>query len=163
METQHFNRVFSERRVKKYFDQHHQNQTLAIEHYLLNMELSECFYSILSIYEVCLRSKIDRELSRHSYQHFQTSAWYDIFCSEQSYRRLGRKIQKAMRVLREEGKVVNSDNLIPELPLGFWTTLFNDNYERTLWQPLRRVFSNVPRRQRQRRSIKNELNRIRKF
>lgn len=163
MESQYFRRVFSEKRVRKYFERHQRNEELAIDHYVLNIELSECFYAILSLHEVCLRNKIDQQLTRHFYQHIGTREWHEVFLMERPYRGLREKLQAAVRKLSNEGKEVTRDNIIPELHLGFWTRLFNDEYSALLWQPLRRIFINMPRPTRQRRPIKRELNHIRRF
>ena len=45
--------------------------------------------------------------------------------------------------------------------MGFWVSLFNAEYERVLWKPLRRAFPFLPKRERQRKSISTPLNMIR--
>ena len=50
-----------------------------------------------------------------------------------------------------------------ELTLGFWVSLLNTEYERTLWQALRRAFPYMPRRERQRRNVSAPLNTFRRF
>lgn len=50
-----------------------------------------------------------------------------------------------------------------ELTLGFWVSLLNSEYERTLWQALRRAFPYMPRQERKRRNVSAPLNLFRRF
>ncbi len=54
--------MFSTQRMEKYFSHYPNNERMAIRHYHLNMELSEGFYSSLSIFEVALRNSLNWEL-----------------------------------------------------------------------------------------------------
>lgn len=160
MESQRFRRVFSEERVRKYLDAHPNDEGLAIDHYVLNIEISESFYSLLSLHEVCLRNKIDRELMRHFRTDSGTVEWQEVFQTGNTYTELGDEVRKAKRRARRNRqrdrgrRTITRGEVIAEL---------NEEYQEVLWQPLRRGFSEIPPRERQRRPIAVELNHIRRF
>lgn len=51
--------------------------------------------------------------------------------------------------------------MLAELTFGFWTSLFNVQFQAVLWKDLRLVFARCPKPQRQRHNISAALNRIR--
>lgn len=54
---QFFEKVFSSKRMERYFEAH-QDEQKAILHYQCNIELAESFYISLSTFEVALRNAI---------------------------------------------------------------------------------------------------------
>lgn len=59
------------------------------------------------------------------------------------------------------GEAITSDKINGELTMGFWVSLFNAEYEMTLWKDLRRAFPNMPKNLRQRKNISAPLNALR--
>jgi hypothetical protein len=45
---------------------------------------------------------------------------------------------------------------------GFWTSLFNDRYEKVLWKDLRFIFLHMPKAIKQQKNISSPLNDIRR-
>ena len=72
MDKHYYDKIFSTERMRKYFEKYPNEESKAIEHYHLNIELSESFYPLLSIFEVALRNSLNRELITF----FGTSDWY---------------------------------------------------------------------------------------
>ena len=114
---------------------------------------------MLALYEVYLRNSIDRQFV----YHFKRQDWYTIFDTDPRLSSLKTKVDIAIEHITNRGETVTKDKIIAELTMGFWVTLFNARYERILWRPLRKVFPNLIRANRQRRTVSRSLNKIRNF
>jgi len=154
----YFEKIFSTQRMDKYFKRYPGNEQKAIEHYQLNIELSESFYSILSIFEIALRNSLNRELSRK-----YGDSWYLTIGSVSGLNSLSKNINKAKQQITSRNEIVTADKVVAELTLGFWVKLLNSEYERILWKPLRNAFPYVEKNQRQRHRISAPINKIREF
>lgn len=150
---------FSVDRLNRYFSHHIDNEAKAIYLYEANIAVSEALYTSLSILEVALRNKINVELSRK----YQRQDWYAEWYQHPELRFAWPEVDKAIRHLHEESKPVLPDKVIAGLMFGFWTSLFNDRYERELWANLRFIFPHMPKALRQRRNISRPLNDIRRY
>lgn len=58
----YFEKVFSTKRMERYFNLYPGDEKRAILHYQCNLELAEAFYTSLSVFEVTLRNALCREL-----------------------------------------------------------------------------------------------------
>lgn len=159
MDRQFYEKVFSRQRMEKYFDKHPDNENRAIEHYHANIELSESFYSILSIFEVAFRNSLNRELTAF----FGTEEWYLKVESVPGLRNLKDNINTAKRHIANRNENITANKVIAELTLGFWVRLLNAEYERVLWKSLRKAFPHLDKKQRQRNKISAPVNKIRNF
>jgi hypothetical protein len=123
--------------------------------YKANIELSEAFYPVLSVLEICLRNAINEQLK----QHFNDPYWFKNHLPSEfrSY------ITEAEQKIVSQRKTVTADKIIAELNFGFWNRLFNRNYTSLLWKPLRLIFKNTPKHLRQRDTVADYLYRIRKL
>ena len=153
-----FEKAFSEKRLEKYFRRHGDGDK-AMLHYQSNIELSECFYPTISTFEVVLRNAISRELTIL----FGREDWYVQFASTPGLTVLNKYISQANKQIAGRKEYSYPSKIIAELTLGFWVSLFNVEYERILWKDLRRVFPNMPKKERQRKKIAPSLNRFRAF
>ena len=158
LDKRFFEKIFSEKRLEKYFTRHGDTEK-AMTHYRCNIELSEVFYPCISTFEVVLRNAISRELS----VLFGRDDWYTVFAVTPGLTGLNEYIQQANRQMSNRKEYSSSSKIIAELTLGFWVSLFNVEYERLLWKDLRRVFPNMPKKERQRKNIAPPLNRFRAF
>jgi hypothetical protein len=127
----------------------------AYRFYKANIELSEAFYPVLSVLEVCLRNAINEKLK----QHFNDSYWFKNHLPKE-FRPF---IAEAEQKIVSQHKTVTADKIIAELNFGFWNRLFNRNYTSLLWKPLRLIFKNTPKHLRQRDTVADYLYRIRKL
>ena len=57
-----FEKVFSNKRMERYFALYPNDEERAIMHYQANIKLAESFYTSLSVLEVALRNALSREL-----------------------------------------------------------------------------------------------------
>lgn len=159
MDRHFYEKVFSAQRMKKYFNHYPNDEEKAIRHYKSNIEISESFYSILSMFEVSLRNSLNRELT----DYFGTTDWYLRIYSENGLRNLRSSINIAERHIINRNEAVTANKVIAELTLGFWVRLLNAEYERVLWKPIRKVFPFLEKSQRQRNNVSAPINKIRDF
>jgi hypothetical protein len=122
--------------------------------YQSNIEISQAFYSNLSILEVTLRNAISNSMQRH----FGTSNWLDKLPVDLKIQTV--EIQKR---LENANKKVTIDRVFAELNFGFWTSMFNRKYAKFLWKPLLKSFPNIPHEYRKRTKVSSRLNHIRTF
>jgi len=151
--------VFSRQRMAKYFNRYPSDESKAILHYHLNIELSESFYSVLSMFEVALRNSLNRELTNY----FGTADWYLKLESIPGLKSLKGNISTAKKHIINRNESITADKVVAELTLGFWVRLLNAEYELILWKPLRKAFPNLEKTQRQRNKVSAPINKIRDF
>lgn len=158
MNRKQLENYFSLDRTSRYFLQCDGNESNALDLYTANILLSEALYSSISILEVALRNKINTELAKK----YQRADWYAEWYKHTTMRYAWPEIKTSVRHLHEEGKQVVPSKVVAALTLGFWTSLFNDRYERELWSNLRFIFPNMPKSIRKRKNISSPLNEIRR-
>ena len=154
-----FEKVFSSKRMERYFALYPNDEDRAIMHYECNLMLAESLYISLSVLEVTLRNALCRELQTMTGR----ADWYTIFPTTPGLRSLNRYITEAGQHITARHEQITPSKVVAELTLGFWVSLLNSEYERTLWQALRRAFPYMPRQERQRRNISAPLNQFRRF
>lgn len=160
MDHKAIERIFSHDRLAPYLRRHDNNFDQAIAHYKANIEISETFYPLLAILEVGLRNRMDYQLTRK----FGTDSWFDNtdFIKIVSRFQVDRITDARNSILREK-KEVTPGKIISELSFGFWTSLLDARFEKTLWKNLRLSFPNCPKRIRQRKTMSSKFNGIRKL
>ena len=84
---QFFEKVFSNKRMERYFALYPNNEERAIKHYQANIKLAEAFYTSLSVLEVALRNALSRELETMTGRE----DWYAIFPNTPGLTNLNRK------------------------------------------------------------------------
>ena len=153
-------RVLSKERLVPYLAKHPDDPEKAIDHYKSNIVISEAFYPPISVLEICLRNSIDLQLQKL----YSTQEWYyeGHFTKIISPFQIT-KIQEARTNILRERKTITPGKMIAELSFGFWTSLFDKRFDRTLWKQLRLTFPSCPKQIRQRNTISKKLNGIRKF
>lgn len=145
--------------MKKYFRLYPEDEAKAIRHYQCNIMLSEAMYPSLSVFEVELRNSIVRELISFA----KRDDWYVIFSSTPGLMELNKYISTARRQIANRGEEITTSKITAELTWGFWTSLFNRDYERILWKDLRRAFPFVKKEHRQRKVVASFLNKFRRL
>lgn len=152
-------KIFSNARMYKYFEKYDFDEAKAIIHYKVNIEVSESFYPLLSVFEVALRNSINRELIAY----FKTDDWFLHLAPITGLKALNQEITKAQRLITKRGESINASKIVAELTLGFWVRLFNAEYVNILWKDLRRSFPNMLKQERKRHNVSSSLNKIRNF
>ena len=143
--------------MRPYFNRYPGNEQRAIRHYEQNIRLAESLEPSLSVFEVTLRNAIIRELETWT----GLKEWYHVFKSHPILSALDKYVVRASKHIIARGELVTADKINGELTLGFWVSLFNAEYEKYLWKPLRRAFPNLPKNKRQRKNVSAPLNTIR--
>ena len=116
----------------------------AVALYQWNLEASLAMFSSIHYFEVALRNTMHDALTKQFGTH--DKAWYDT--SELLSPGSISKIRRAESAVRTNGHPVTVDRVVAELPLGFWSSLLANSYNRSLWAPcLSRLFRRA-RRQR---------------
>lgn len=128
--------------------------------YFHNLELSEALYPTLQAFEIALRNSVHLTLT----QYHQDPYWFDQ--SGFLPQRQSRNIGEARAALTRDGKSHDPDRIIAELHFGFWHSMFNSPFEQSLWRPnqsalIGQVFPLTPRKQRNRQSAWDRIDRIR--
>jgi hypothetical protein len=127
--------------------------------YLWNMALCEALYSPLQMCEVALRNAIHAAMS----DFHKTATWYDSAdLTPWGYEQVG-SAKKKISIARHP---VTSGRVVAELHFGFWTSLFEDHYERKatfLPKGIKRVFPKLPKSLHHRKNLKARLERIRQL
>ncbi len=154
-----FEKVFSTKRMERYFNLYPDDEARAILHYQCNLELAEAFYTSLSVFEVTLRNALSRELQTMTGR----DDWYAVFANTPGLSRLNRYVTQASKQIAGRHESITSSKIIAELTLGFWVSLLNSEYERLLWKDLRRAFPFMPKKERQRKNVSAPLNTFRIF
>lgn len=154
-----FNKVFSDKRMERYFALYPNDEQRAVTHYRCNLQLSEAMYVSLSVFEVTLRNALCRELVKMTGRE----DWYAVFPNTPGLSNLNRYITQAAKQISGRHEQITPSKIIAELTLGFWVSLLNSEYERILWKDLRRAFPFMPKTKRQRKYVSAPLNRFRAF
>ena len=127
--------------------------------YLWNIALCESLYSPLQMCEIALRNAIHETMSAlHG-----RATWYDVAnLTSWGYSQIGEAKSKITRANHQ----LTSDRIVAEMHFGFWTSLFEDHYERNekfLPRGIKSVFPNLPKSQHNRKKIKQRLEKIRQL
>ncbi len=153
-------KLISTERLEPYIKKHNGDFDKAVTHYKINIEISESFYPLLSVLEIALRNKFDYQLKRL----FEDVNWFENpkFIKIVSRFQVDRVTEAMANILREK-KMITSGKIISELSFGFWTSLLDSKFEKTLWKNLRLAFPNCPKNIRKRKTMSSKLNGIRKL
>lgn len=154
-----FEKVFSEKRMERYFILYPNDESRAVKHYQSNIKLTEAFYTSLSVLKVALRNALSRELKTMTGR----DDWYVIFANTPGLTNLNKYITQATKQIAGRHEQITTSKIIAELTLGFWVSLLNAEYERLLWKDLRRAFPYIPKKDRKRKNVSAPLNRFRAF
>ncbi|MCJ7543408.1 MAG: hypothetical protein MUP47_02400 [Phycisphaerae bacterium] len=127
--------------------------------YLWNIALCEALYSPLQMCEVALRNAIHAAMEGT----YGMSTWYDkAELTPWGYQQVGDAKTKIARA----GKPVTPGRVVAELHFAFWTSLFEDHYERNtpfLPRGIKRVFPGLVKSLHNRKIIKARLEGIRQL
>ena len=156
---QFFEKVFSTKRMERYFNLYPGDEARAVLHYRCDLELAEAFYTSLSVFEVTLRNALCRELETMTGR----PDWYAVFPTTPGLTRLNYYITQASKQIAGRHESITPSKIVAELTLGFWVSLLNSEYERLLWKDLRRAFPFMPKKERKRKNVSAPLNTFRTF
>ena len=118
-----FEKVFSTKRMERYFSLYPGNEDRAILHYRCNLQLAEALYPSLSVLEVTLRNALCRELETMT----RRADWYATFPSTPGLSKLNRYITQANKQIAGRHEPITPSKVTAELTLGFWVSLLNSD------------------------------------
>jgi len=93
-----------------------------LQKYTLNMEVSEKLLSIISIFEIIYRNKINMLLSKELGENYLTNSTLNVFGKEDR-----KNIKHAFNEAVKSGVAITNSRAITWLTLGFWSNLINNN------------------------------------
>lgn len=137
--------LFSSNRLSSYKYDINDTDSIALERYLFNIEVSKSLYPLLSILEISLRNRINQAIENTTQKD-----WLMKELNSQNILQTGEfnKLQDAKQKLLKKGhKNFTKDDLIAELSLGFWIHLCTKRYKTALWHRqgfFRIVFADYP-------------------
>jgi hypothetical protein len=165
MQYEDFEKILSQARLSRFLKACNGDKQKALQLYRLNIELSQNFYAILSMFEVALRNAIDNHYSNH----FNDKEWLKNQCLGKGFLndnafQTGRfkSKKKVDLAIRELGVRYTHDRVIASLSFGFWVNLFAPIQFRLAGQNLHKIFPIRPKGTLP-KLIFNELNTILDF
>ncbi len=132
------------------------DDTSALARYLYNMGLCKTLYTVLNVFEITLRNKIDEALCSFAGK----DDWYDVLPLDNSSKA---KVTEAKNKITKKGKTATHDRIIAELTLGFWTSLLTTRYSQAKFQShiIKNCLSKCPAKLRSIKSLQNIFDKIR--
>lgn len=101
--------------MERYFALYPNDENKAIRHYQSNIQLTEAFYTSLSVLEVALRNALSRELETMTGRE----DWYAIFPNTPGLTNLNRYVTQATKQIVGRHEQITPSKIIAELTLGF--------------------------------------------
>ncbi len=148
---------FSAARLGRYRAARDGDEAGAAADYAVNLKLAEAMMPVLNILEIALRNGIHTRLSTR----YGRQDWWEVWVNNSIFSWQNREIANALAKLRRRHEPQTADKVIAELTFGFWSSLFNSQFQEVLWKDLRLVFARCPKPLRQRHNISAALNQIR--
>ena len=170
-----FEKYLSAPRIERYLLAAKSNKQSCINLYKSNLSISKAFHPILGLFEVILRNKISHVLTRH----FNDEDWIinqqsgfmidrsldyinDRGFKIENNRFIYNSVKTAEQKLLKRSIPINSNRLIAEQSMSFWTELFEKKYYKILKGRPIQIFEKLPK-DISRVDISNRLNKIRRF
>ena len=148
--------VISTDRLKPYNSDGRLTESEVNGTYAWNLALCESLYPALNNIEVSLRNSIHQAASRE----YGTADWFQKCLLKGELA----EVNQLSQDLRFKRKSTTASDLVSNLTLGFWLSLFRTRYEQILWLKfLEAVFPHCPRNQRTRQNGYVRLDRIRRL
>lgn len=148
---------FSSARLGRYKAHYDGDTERALTAYRSNIELAAALVPLLNVLEISLRNGIHR----HLVIQYGRADWWVLWQGNPDFDWQCREISAAERKLIRRNESCSPEKIIAELQFGFWSSLFNAKCQDELWQQLRLVFTRCPKRDRRRKTISRELNKLR--
>jgi len=127
-------RAISAERLKPYLVRARGDIWIALQLYIRNQELSEALYGVVQGYEVFLRNVTNSTLGKD----FERDNWWEVASLRDRERQ---DVDNAKQAISARNVQETPGRIVAELNLGFWTNLYSNYYEHTLWVPhLRALF-----------------------
>lgn len=133
-------------------------EQMASAAYDYNLRLGQALIPILHTVEVVVRNRIHSRLVATTGK----DNWWDAL-PQPEFDWMADNVLRAKSSLLRRQERVTADKLVAELTFGCWTQLFNARHTASMWGPLSKAFTRLPKRFRQRRTVAGPLNRVREL
>lgn len=150
---------FSAARLGRYRASCNGDVNRAARAYVNNMLLAEATMPMLNVLEIALKNGVHQRLTIL----YKRSDWWEYWVHDPSFVWQVREVINAKAKLQRRAEALTPDKIIAELPFGFWSSLFNVQFQTILWKDLRLVFPRCPKPQRQRHTVSSALHQIREL
>lgn len=148
---------FSAARLGRYRASCGGDEVRATTAYVNNMLLAEAMMPALKVLEISLKNGVHARLSTL----YNRTDWWEAWTGQACFSWQCGQIASAKSKLTRNGENITPDKIVAELAFGFWSSLFNKNFQQVLWGDLRLVFPRCPRPLRQRGTVAAALNQLR--
>ena len=166
MQYPKFELYVSKPRIDRYLTACGGCQTRTQELYQANLKIAESFYSVLNLFEIFLRNRMNIELTKYfanpDWILTEKSGFMDDISLMPSKYFLKTQVQTAEKRAKVRKKTITSGTIIAEQSLGFWTSLFDTHHYKLLSGSIIHCFPNKPSNI-QRKQINLTLDEIREF
>lgn len=137
--------LFSSIRLSSYKYDDNDTNSIILDRYLYNIELSKSLYPLLSILEISLRNRINKALDTVIMSDWllKEAAQQNVLLANE-HKKL---IEAKQKLINKGHKNFSKDDLTAELSLGFWIHLCTKRYKTALWHKqgfFRIVFADYP-------------------
>jgi len=143
MNYNEFEKALSPARLNRYLTACGGDKVRALELYWLNVQLSQDFYAILSLFEIAFRNEIDI----HYRTQFSDNEWLKNQCLGNGFLNnpafaIGhyKSRKKVNEAIRNLGVRYTNDRVVASISFGFWINLFAPMQFRLAGQTLHRIF-----------------------
>jgi hypothetical protein len=150
---------FSAARLGRYRASCNGDEIRAARAYVNNMLLAEAMMPMLNVLEIALKNGAHQRLTAL----YKRADWWEAWANDASFAWQVREVANAKAKLQRRNEALTPDKIIAELSFGFWSSLFNVQFQTILWKDLRLVFPRCPKAQRQRHTVSSALNQIREL
>ncbi|MCE4062970.1 hypothetical protein LXM60_22485 [Pandoraea sputorum] len=159
MEWSELEGCFSSPRLRRYMVAYKGDTARAATAYPHNLQLAEALLPSLNVLEIALRNSVHVRLT----QTYEDPAWWSTgrWITDRNLDRQTERVAKARSDLKRRGEAQTPDKVVAELNFGFWTSLFNAQFQESLWGPLRHAFPKCPKKIRKRDTISRALAQVR--
>ena len=153
-------------RFNRYLEWAKGDRGRAVELYAINTAVSEALYTPMQMLEVALRNRCHTVLSERfgSYwydQHGVLTALHQIRQIKDAKLDLVVSLSRGDRVTEAVAQKLTPGRIVASLTFGFWTSLFNTEYENTLWRQCLHKVPTVPPAKMKRKALSRELTPVR--
>lgn len=152
--------AMSRARMANYLTACDGDETVALELYTWNSQVSAAFWETLGHVEVALRNAIATRLQLRHVHRRRTGSWLDDHHQELDPK-ARHDIRKARNRVRKKHKPVSDGQTIAELTFGFWRFLLAKQYNTGLWPDLARGFPHAP--DKARHTVEHPVKRLHEF
>lgn len=122
--------TISKERLSSYkFNSNDDIETM-LKRYLFNVQVSECFYPLISALEIALRNNLFNAVANLKGSNWLINEIASANVLSQNERNI---LLEAIKKLNNKHSSISNGSIIAELTLGFWINLCKKSYKNSLW------------------------------